>query len=801
MLSKSRMVLAAVLLSLTLWAGDGWGKPYTFEFAVPRDHDMFTVVIEDEAGRRVRNLLGMAPVGEYTSDGRFRQGNPIVRVDWDGLDDKGQRVPAGRYTARGLSLPALKATFDFAWYGPGDPAWLGYPTSGWGGDHVGPSSIVAIPDGVDTDWCVVVAGAQCEGGDGIFALNEQGRKVFGYRRAGAGATALGVYKHYVYATLWEKNALIRLDSRTGRLAPFQRPAGVAMEISLKNEAFDLAVGIDMIALVIRPGGNAGDRHLLEFRDIDSGMIIESQTIDKPGKLLADADGMFYIVDEDGIRMVGLGGLSVPVVLPDVEKPGASSFDYSGNLMIVDRGDDFQLKILDRNFQLIDRIGTRGGQGTRLRFDRHAHQETVADVTRDRLGRVWTTEHGHPRRQVLWREDGRAARHFVGNTQYGASGTALHDQDPRIAMAYGAIYGIDNRVEQRYEPLGYMSSGRKEGSPFELFRYASGFLRPQLFRSDISGEMREYCMMPNEKNGYILYQRKRGGDYRPIAALLPHWQWPGDPATGGIANPNPGGIHIWSDLNSDEKLQREELQLVPESETVGHAWVRPFGGWTFPMHQDLGFYLNGKIIRPVSFTAEGVPVYDVAGSPEFEDADEITTVFSEFHRVGDHLYGTHFYPQPFHGQHVFTDLNGKIIGTFEFDAHALHGSMQKGVPPPGKTSGEQFISGIADMGGDIGSVLAFQGNYGQAFLFSEDGLYISTLFRDARTPNDGWGEKMEKGLDWTNVTMQQEPFGGWFGRQDDGVVRYQFGRNACVVARVHGLESIERFRAERAVEVR
>ncbi len=796
-----RLLLVLVFLGLMgVVRGLAEDRTYTLDFQVPGDHAVFTVVVDDETGRRVRNLLGEARVSEHALAEAYAGKESVrVRVVWDGLDDEGHPVPPGRYQARGLSLPELRASFDFAWYGPGDPAWVGYPNSGWGGDHVGPTRIVPLPETEGSDWLVAISGPQCEGGDGIFALNGEYRKVFGYRRAGAGAMTSAVHAHMLYLVLWEVDSLIRIDSRSGRLVPWQRRAGMLQEIRLEGQAWSMAVGGGQMAILFFEE-TAGRGYRIEYRDVETASLLDTQYVPHRGHLGADPDGMIYLSDADGFWMVGAGDLRVPVPLREIGEPGAFFFDGNGNLLMMDMGPDHQVKVLDPSYRLLQRIGTRGGQGDRLRFDRHAHQYSVTSIARDRNGRIWTVEAGHPRRQVLWSEDGRAAeRQFVGTTQYGGSGTALHDQDPRLAVAYGTLFAVDNRHVQRYAPLAYMAGPRKDHAVFGLQRRANGFVRAQIFRSDASGTMREYAMMP-EDHGYVLYQRNEASDYRPVAALMPAHMWPGPGVPGGLDSPVPGGMFLWSDLNGDERIQAEELQHIPESETVGQAWLRLIGGWTYPMHPDLAFFVNGRILNPVSFTRAGAPVYDVASAPRFRDHEEITTVFSQFHRVGNHLYGVENDAQPFHGRHVWTDMSGRIVATFAFDAQALHGAMQKGVPGAGETSGEQFISGIADMGGEIGSLMAFQANYGQAFLFSEDGLYVSRLFRDARTPHDGWGATMEKGLDWTNITMEQEPFGGWFGRQDDGVVRYQFGRNECVVAQVHGLERIVRFRVEEPIRV-
>lgn len=763
------------------------GLVHTIRFTPPAGHAFMTLAIDNADGRRVRNLLGMAPLREQATapDG-------TIAVAWDGRDDDGRAVPAGRYRARGLTLPGLTATLDYAWYGPGDPAWVGYPTSGWGGDHTGPASLAAVPRELANTGGVhvIVGGAICEGGDGIYALDRTGRKRWGYRRSGAGATALAMDGSTLVAALWQHNSLVRLNAESGRIERWQRRAGTLQEAKLPAPAPSLAVGAGILAAILQIGDAAPFSYKLLIMDRESAEPRHEIPLDGPATLAADPDGIVHLSMTNGFFMLDETGAMLALDLPELASPGPACFDADGKLYIVDQGPRQQIHVYDRDLTLVRRIGTAGGQGTRLAYDREALHNVHA-LAVDPAGRLWMTEGLHPRRQAVWSSEGVLLQQFVGNTQYGASGCALHEQDPLWAVAYGTRYRVDPTQVQRYHPAAYLNSGPRPGSPFVLKREADSFLRGTLLRSSASGQAREYYVQPADL-GYVLYLSRKG-DYRPVAALMNP-----KPAGGGLPWWHPddpeGTVRLWSDWNEDECIQADEWQRVPEFPLAGNGWCRPFGSWTLPMRDELGFYPNGHAILPARHTAAGTPIYEVAQAKPFADA--LTTADSLFVRAGTHLVGYRNYgwDRVFHGHHIFTDLAGRIIATFPFDAHSLHGSMQKGVPPPGRTAGEQFIAGVADIGGELGSVLAYQGNYGQAFLFTEDGLFLSTLFKDVRTPHRDWGATMTKGQDMTDITMHQEPFGGWFGRQDDGVVRYLFGRNECVVVQVHGLDAVHRFDA-------
>ena len=127
-------------------------------------------------------------------------------------------------------------------------------------------------------------------------------------------------------------------------------------------------------------------------------------------------------------------------------------------------------------------------------------------------------------------------------------------------------------------------------------------------------------------------------------------------------------------------------------------------------------------------------------------------------------------------------------------HASWSSTLHQLGQTGRSVGELHYAGIIDSRSEVGHVVAMQGNKGQSFLWSEDGLFVSPLFKDSRESPQGWGAKEEFGADWTNISLYDECFGGMMARQDDGVVRYLFGRNGCQVVRVEGLETVKRLDA-------
>ncbi len=297
------VVLVILFCRMTVWAGN-----YQVQFSIPASHELFSVVVDDQAGARVRNLVAMGDataLGKAAADG----GQRTVTVSWDGLNDTGDPVPTGTYRARGLSLPKLRATFDYAWYNPGSPPWLGYPNSGWGGDHSGQTGIACVPAEANSPWHVIITGEIGEGGDSVFALDQAGNKVFGFKRGWGGSRQVAIDNGLAYLTLWGENTLFRLSCSTGRIQPFQRRAGVIDEVRLPGRGHDIAVGKDHVAVLIAPDSQHGPTSpKLLFISKDEGRIQDTLDFPALGWIASGPDGQFFYSGDVGVLYSNDGGM-------------------------------------------------------------------------------------------------------------------------------------------------------------------------------------------------------------------------------------------------------------------------------------------------------------------------------------------------------------------------------------------------------------------------------------------------------------------------------------------------------------
>ena len=86
----------------------------------------------------------------------------------------------------------------------------------------------------------------------------------------------------------------------------------------------------------------------------------------------------------------------------------------------------------------------------------------------------------------------------------------------------------------------------------------------------------------------------------------------------------------------------------------------------------------------------------------------------------------------------------------------------------------------------------RGNLGEDYWLTQDGLFVSSFFRDGRLPTPPLPDTEEALLDqpMEGFSGGSEHFCGWAGRHDDGAVRTSCGlsREAGMVVRIEGLDT-------------
>jgi hypothetical protein len=116
--------------------------PIAINFTLPADGEV-TLVVEDEAGNRVRNLVGVTPFtkGKNTV---YWDGSTDTERDLDAAKHGVYNIPShlvapGNYEVRGLWHKSIKLSYEFSINSEGIPPW---PTNdvagGWTANHTAP---------------------------------------------------------------------------------------------------------------------------------------------------------------------------------------------------------------------------------------------------------------------------------------------------------------------------------------------------------------------------------------------------------------------------------------------------------------------------------------------------------------------------------------------------------------------------------------------------------------------------------------------------------------------------------------
>lgn len=770
--------------------------PGGIRITVPAGHRLVSVMIDDASGVRVRNLLSLQPVepfGGSPSNGALQ----TLNVPWDGRDDDGVAVPPGRYSAHGVSSPGLGARYERSFYNPGDPPWSGYPNSHWGANHGDAVAIACVGAGDTSAWRTVIGCSMSEGTDFCFAVGKNDRKVLGWQQPWGGCRGLAIRDGHLYAGFGQ--GLRHIEVGSGRTLGWRRPAGTIPEVKLEGWIWAVAAGATNVAVVT--ADDKGNGPQLQILNRESGRITAATNLAALCHLAVGPGDVLHAVAAGGtgvLRVAWNAAPLPPLALPGLEKPGPLAFDAAGNLYVADLGPDYRVKVFARNGALLRSVGRAGGARRGYAYERDGLYRLLG-LAVDERGFLWTTEGGHPRRQAVWDARGRLVKEFVGSTGYGASGAYVHDQDPERAGLCDVLLRSNPSSMQDYRVDRFVYSGARPDSPFALeagITYGAFFARHQMFRSETSGRQREYLIQTSR--GFPVIFLEKGGDYRPVAAMWTKYVH-ADSCPWSRAEDPDGTVYLWSDLNEDERLQDDEIAVPPGAAGQGC-------GWTFPMPQSLELYNGGYAIKPTRFTPAGAPVYGEAGWTRLagggleralaaiqQDPNRPERMNHFMVRVGRHLYTSYGdWPTYFTGKHVWTDLAGNVVATRRFAGSAVHGSIAYGKPPaPGETLGELFVSGVAHVSDDLGSVMALHGDQGQVYFFTEDGILAGSLFRDWRDSPAKPGEHAVRGADWTNVTMEQEAFCGWFAKQSDGKYRYLFGHTTANIVEVIGLDRVRR----------
>ena len=758
--------------------GEDMTGPIDINYGLPKDARV-TLAINDAAGTRIRNLIAALPrkAGKNTEH-------------WDGLDDKGKLVPAGQYAIHALYHDGIHVNYVMSYANPGDPTWDTADGRGaFYGDHTAPHAATAAGD------YVALACPLGEAGRHLIGCDLEGHRLWGLSNrtgfvigTGSGRASLATDGKLLWVSQDGDGGIYRVDIKTGKYSPWARTtkdsAGREVPVlDLKlpgNRPEGVArTTLNLATIAVRENLLAAALSLenrIALLDATTGDSHDAIDIPSPAALAFDADGSLLALSNGHLVRVTTPSAQ-PKIIPFAEGEFPTGFglavDSSRNVYLSTRAPDHNVKVFSPAGKPLREIGKKGGRPGHGPFDDLA-MRNPGQIAIDAKNHLWVPEEtANPKRTSVWNLDGSFVRDFVGTTSYSGAG-AINPDDPTQAFSDNTVYKID-LAKGMWRPV-YSLGG--SDNPDELFHPGASSRITVFNRNAVS------YVFSGARAPVITCIIGKDNAWKPAASL----GMVAPKTTNPLLQSHLGQLYAWADQNGDGLVQPDEITFRPLP-TDGKPASLGAGYWgTLPGPDGTVTFTLGKhVLRfPVTaWSASGAPIYDLAKPQDIPQPIDM----GEGSILGGTAGRTYFNASPL----TALDAAGKVLFTYPSPHLSVHGSHSAAAAKPGLLIGPSSILGTADLGGDTGEIFDLNGNLGENYLFTADGLFIQALFKDTR----GWfdvPDKAVRGMSLDAITAGGESFGGYFTRANDGHTYLVIGGTDARVLEVTGLNSLHRFYA-------
>lgn len=806
------VLLALCTLASQAMVSPAWAAGLTINFTLPAQKYV-TIAIDDARGNRVRNLISeqLMPAGKQS-------------VAWDGLDDYGQAVPLGTYHWKGLYRDAIHQVYKMSAYDanasvPWFTTAVQSPTdTGWLSDHNPTWSACAAGDKV------FLGAITSENGQDMMALDLTGKKLWGISHPfGVGAMEYAYDGRTVYAAgegqwaganayIWTIDPTSFAVKEIAHIPSFVGLRGMVVKNGLLYVSCELKDGV----LVIDP---------------TTGNTVKTIPLPHAGGIAMAADGTIYAISGASVVVLTDSGPGRAFISDHLTRPNRIAISpVDGKIYISDgptswypsdtieqnalygyeserfNGDN-QIKEFDAAGRFIRAIGTPGGRHEGP-WDPQAMRCPVG-VTVDSTNHIWVAEWDLlPKRISVWTPDGSLYKEFIGAHKYGGGGTL--DPADRSTLIYDGNMMTLNWETAPQDPL---HSWKFDGTLAEIMPDTSPNADPvhenptrmmhyqghaflvggQDWDQGVGGLFYKWdgkhatpCAYigpsPVIAPGSFLYDRL-------VQCVGPNPPGFGAMDPGNVATPSYWGfctfLMTWTDANGDGKIQPSEVTFTRE----------PFFWLQDPaIAPSLDAYIRDPAHRGVTtvwkipmtgLNAVGAPVWDVTHITKVADRVPNMDIGGSYCVSGsgrvlmsaDPIYGI----DPVH----------HTTWTYKNDWPDTGGGAPK--QKPGLVIAGYGVRGVVPAGGEVGNIFAISSDFGQWYLFTGDGLFLSTIFGDCRTA-PLWVTHFKQAvynMQVDGTSLGQESFSGSINQGSDGNVYIVCGHPHLSVVQLTGLDSVHR----------
>jgi hypothetical protein len=808
-----------LMLCLSLHAAQGAEKAAPDTDAGPRgipitvhlDQGSFvTVAIDDSRGNRVRNLIAETwlPAGENT-------------VYWDGADDhgrmnsgahgnyeiKGTLVSPGNYTARMLRRDKIDLVYEFTIYNPVNPPWRTPDTKGqWLADHTPPRCVLYLPGPQPQ---LLIGSAMAEGAHGLVWVDAEGVKLKGKSCfvgfAGAQALARDTRDGSVYAgAVWStKLQIFRLDQDDKSVPAFEwnhvRSSSDVPNSGLGTTKLGALQGLaERNGLLVASLSDA-----LLIIDAEKHGLLDEIKMDKPRGVAFSARGELLVLS--GSKLVRYAPLdkaaykrpdAPSTLIRNLDDPQGLAVAGNGDLYISLRGKSHQVKVFDGKGNFIRSIGKPGVPKSGPYDPLRMNNPNGLALTDD--GRLWVAEEDfQPKRVSVWTARGDFIKAFYGPTEYGGGGV-LDSADKRRFYYQGMEFAIDwekgtsqlRSVFYRPEEQRYAGPGGKPELPIHL--HGRQYMTNIYNSNPVGGPTVAGVWQLRDGVAVLVAAVGQANDWEvlkspALLAAVPKGLDIKKPASRGPLPHRCPVLFAWSDTNANGRIDAGELSFT--SGETGGLNVTP----------DLSFVTAlTTVISPVRFTDTGVPVYDVSRAKTLvPDAQICRTSGSDqvvLGRDGSVALTVPPAPHPATGAMAGVTRDGRKW-YYPSKWHGLHASQMAPagrVPDPGELIGTTRVLGLPFRckDSDAGEIWGINANSGVMYLFTTDGLFVSSLFTNGWIGNHG-GPEAKRGMRINDMDSGGEGFWPTMVKTADDRVYLQAINHTSSIVRVDGLASVKR----------
>ncbi len=730
--------------------------PLTFSYDLPKD-GVVTIALVDKRGSPIRNIISA----------QQRAKGQVVEA-WDGLDDKGDPLPAGTYQWKGLYHDPLQVVWKLSVHNSGKP---GYPTAdgkgSWGGDHGVPCTVAAAGDRMILGWDVG------EAGWATIATDLEGNKQWGGRWWCRQVVADKEYA-YFYGGMGDMGVM-RVNVATGFQEKFtNNEQFVALPEGWKGEPSGLALSGDRlyVACPRMAGETEGAGRIAEVDKV-SGKLLRTMSVS--GGVEASVLGHVAVRSADELYVV-LGGrvctcntkdlMSVESLLKPLA-PGAEcrlwAKDHTddpqgiavapdGTVYVANRGKLQNISVFDKNGKYLRSLGAPGGRPALGKW-RSDGMLNPAGIALDSRGRLWVTEaNPAPKRISVWdTKTGKLVAEYFGGSAY-STYVSMDPNDPTRVYCHATQWKVDLDKGTWFPEA--IVTGPEHDAFFTVLTGPNG---------------KQYAV-----TRFLTVLMRRGDVFEPVGGFLPLKQFEQDPwyADWVKAHPNKPSV-FWSDTNGDGKVTLDEISEPP--------FGIPY--WGGAMDEKLTLYSAGNQDGPITahrlkvtrILPNGVPLWDPSKSEGFGPGErgysnscigdpQTGTVYL----LGGGYWGKKQYP----GLNAYAD-DGRHLWGYWNVATDWTVALNNGIPPKGTAWGMTRWMGKA------GEFLAGLNYFGTIDLWTSDGIYVDKIYQDQRLGKTG------------PDVINAEFFDGQFVRTKNGRYLLLAGDSDGRVNELLGLDTVKR----------